>query len=96
MTDRRTFLSLVGLSAAAVAAGGSLAGCGDKATRGGTTQELDKLAGVLPEQRALTVAVPKPDIIGTRPVADGYTRFPAQLVDAIAEKPGGWRRQSGR
>lgn len=86
--DRRTFLSLLGLGAAAVAGGGVLAGCGDKATRGGTTQELDKLAAVLPEQRPLTVSVPKPDILGTRPVADGYTRFPAQLVDAVADKPG--------
>ncbi|AGZ41800.1 extracellular solute-binding protein [Actinoplanes friuliensis] len=86
--DRRTFLSLIGLSAAAVAGGGVLGGCADKATRGGATQQLDKLAGILPEQRALTIAVPKPDIISTRPVADGYTKFPARLVDAITDKPG--------
>jgi putative aldouronate transport system substrate-binding protein len=86
-TDRRRFLSLLGLGAAAVAGGGVLAGCGDKATRGGATQNLDKLSGLLPEQRPF-VGMPKPDIIGTRPVPDGYTKYPAELVDAIAEKPG--------
>jgi putative aldouronate transport system substrate-binding protein len=86
--DRRGFLSLLGLGAVAVASGGVLAGCGEKSARGGATQNLDKLSGVLPEQKALTVALPKPDIMGTRPVADGYTTYPAQLVDAIAEKPG--------
>lgn len=84
--DRRTFLSLLGLSAVAVAGGGGLAGCGDKATRGGATQNLDKLAGLLPQQQAFA-GVPKPDILGTRPVADGYTRFPASLVDAVADRP---------
>jgi len=85
--DRRGFLSLLGLSAVAVASGGALAGCGDKATRGGATQNLDKLSGLLPEQKTFP-GMPKPDIMGTRPVPDGYTKFPAQLVDAIAEKPG--------
>ena len=85
--DRRTFLGLVGLGAVAVAGTGLLGGCGDKATRSGATQNLDKLAGVLPEQKALALNIPKPDIISTRPVADGYTKFPAALVDAIADKP---------
>lgn len=86
-TDRRGFLSLLGLSAVTVASGGALAGCGDKATRGGATQDLDKLSSLLPDQKAFP-GMPKPDIMGTRPVPDGYTKFPAQLVDAISEKPG--------
>jgi putative aldouronate transport system substrate-binding protein len=86
--DRRTFLSLVGLGAVAVAGTGLLGGCGDKATRSGATQNLDKLAALLPDQKPLTLDIPKPDIISTRPVADGYTKFPASLVDAIADKPG--------
>jgi putative aldouronate transport system substrate-binding protein len=88
VTGRRTFLSLLGLSAVAVSGAGLLGGCGDKATRGGATQNLDKLAGLLPEQRALALDIPKPDVLSTRPVADGYTRFPANLVDAISEKAG--------
>jgi putative aldouronate transport system substrate-binding protein len=85
--DRRGFLSLLGLSAVAVASGGTLAGCGDKATRGGATQNLDKLSALLPEQKAFA-GIPQPDIMGTRPVPDGYTKFPATLVDAVTEKPG--------
>jgi putative aldouronate transport system substrate-binding protein len=85
--DRRGFLSLLGLSAVAVAGGGVLAGCGDKAARGGATQNLDKLSALLPEQKAFA-GIPAPDIMGTRPVPDGYSKFPAQQVDAIAEKPG--------
>ncbi|MEU8234079.1 extracellular solute-binding protein [Actinoplanes sp. NPDC048967] len=85
--DRRGFLSLLGLGAVAVASGGTLAGCGDKATRGGATQNLDKLSGLIPEQKAFP-GMPQPDIKGTRPVPDGYTTYPAELVDAIAEKPG--------
>jgi putative aldouronate transport system substrate-binding protein len=85
--DRRGFLSLLGLGAVAVASGGTLAGCGDKATRGGATQNLDKLSAVIPEQKAFP-GMPQPDIKGTRPVPDGYTKYPAELVDAIAEKPG--------
>ncbi len=87
--NRRTFLSLLGLGAVAAGSGGLLAGCGgEKAARGGAAQNLDKLAALLPEQRPLTAAIPKPDILSTRPVADGYTSFPGTLVDAIAEKPG--------
>lgn len=86
--NRRTFLNLVGLGAVAAGSGGLLAGCGEKASQGGATQNLDKLAGLLPEQRALAVNLPKPDVLSTRPVADGYTTFPANLVDAISEKPG--------
>jgi putative aldouronate transport system substrate-binding protein len=85
--DRRGFLSLLGLGAVAVASGGALAGCGEKSTRGGATQNLDKLSALIPEQKVLAGA-PKPDILGTRPVPDGYTKFPATLVDAVTEKPG--------
>ncbi|MEV7225714.1 MULTISPECIES: extracellular solute-binding protein [Polymorphospora] len=87
-TNRRTFLSLLGLGAAAVAGGGLLTGCSEKSAGGGATQNLDRLAGLLPEQRALTLDIPKPDIVGTRPVPDGYSRFPANLFDAITDKPG--------
>jgi putative aldouronate transport system substrate-binding protein len=86
--SRRTFLSLAGLTAVAAGTGGLLAGCGEKSVRGGATQNLDKLSALLPEQTALPAAIPKPDVLGTRPVADGYTRFPATLVDSVTQKPG--------
>lgn len=86
--SRRTFLSLAGLTAVAAGTGGLLAGCGEKAVRGGATQNLDKLSAVLPEQAALPASIPKPDVLGTRPVADGYTKFPATLVDSVTQKPG--------
>jgi putative aldouronate transport system substrate-binding protein len=87
VTNRRDILRLAGVSA--VAATGLLAGCGKKSTRGGATQQLDKLSGVLPELTdPAGLNIPAPDIIGTRPVADGYTKFPPALTDAISEKPG--------
>ena len=86
--SRRTFLSLAGLTAVAAGTGGLLTGCGEKAVRGGATQNLDKLSALLPEQTALPASIPKPDVLGTRPVADGYTKFPAALVDSTTGKPG--------
>jgi putative aldouronate transport system substrate-binding protein len=86
--SRRTFLSLAGLTAVAAGSGGLLAGCGEKTARGGATQNLDKLSALLPEQIAPPASIPKPDVLGTRPVADGYTKFPATLVDSVTQKPG--------
>lgn len=87
-TSRRAFLRLVGYSVTAAAGAGLLGGCGDKAAEGGATQKLDALAGVLPEAGPPPAGIPRPDIISTRPVADGYTRFPGALVDAVAQQPG--------
>ncbi|MEV6633033.1 extracellular solute-binding protein [Actinoplanes sp. NPDC051470] len=84
MTSRRTFLGV----AASVAGAGLLGGCGEKSTRGGATQQLDKLSSLIPAAKDPGLSIPPPDVVGTRPVADGYTRFPATLVDAISEKPG--------
>ncbi|MCA2213135.1 extracellular solute-binding protein [Jidongwangia harbinensis] len=85
--NRRTFLNLVGLGVAAAGTGGLLAGCGEKATQGGATQNLDKLAGLVPEHRPLALNI-KPDVLSTRPVPDGYTTFPSALTDAITDQPG--------
>ena len=71
-TSRRAFLRLVGYSVTAAAGAGLLGGCGDKAAEGGATQKLDSLAGVLPESGPLPAGIPKPDVISTRPVADGF------------------------
>lgn len=77
----------MGLGAVAVAGGGLLTGCGEKAGPNASTQDLDKLSGLLPNHKELALDI-KPDIIGTRPVADGYTKYPTNLVAAITEKPG--------
>src|SRR5689334_9095777 len=84
VTSRRTVLGI----AASIAGAGVLGGCGEKSTRGGATQQLDKLSSLIPETKEPALSIPPPDVVGTRPVADGYTRFPPALVDAISEKPG--------
>jgi putative aldouronate transport system substrate-binding protein len=87
-TNRRNFLGLIGLGAAAVAGGGVLAGCGEGSAGGsGSATDTDKLSGVLPKQQNLTLDI-KPDIVSTRPIADGYTKYPSTFVKAINEKPG--------
>ncbi|MFI9638819.1 extracellular solute-binding protein [Micromonospora sp. NPDC051925] len=85
--SRRHFLGLVGLGTAAVAGGPLLAGCSEKPTSSGTAQDLDKLSNLVPTHKDLAQGI-KPDIVGTRPVPDGYISYPGTLVDAITEKPG--------
>jgi putative aldouronate transport system substrate-binding protein len=87
-TDRRKFISLLGVGAAAVAGGGLLSGCSKEVGSTTSTQDLDKLSALVPNQRNLDLAIPKPDVLSTRPVPDGYTSFPSELFDAITEKPG--------
>ncbi|GAB3984290.1 extracellular solute-binding protein [Plantactinospora veratri] len=87
-TNRRNFLSLVGLGAAATVGSGLLAGCGGEVASTSNAQNLDKLAGLLPNPKDLPPGIPKPSIVGTRPVPDGYIEFPNTLVDAITDKPG--------
>ncbi len=87
-TTRRNVLGLLGLGAAATVGGALLGGCGGEARSTGDAQNLDRLAGLLPHQRPLPAGIPAPDIAGVRPVPDGYTDFPADLVDAVAERPG--------
>jgi putative aldouronate transport system substrate-binding protein len=90
-TNRRGFLGLLGLGAAAVAGGGVtsglLAGCGDAGSSGGSATDTDKLNALLPKQQNLALDI-KPDVLSTRPVADGYTSYPSRLVKAVNEKAG--------
>ncbi|GAA0402164.1 extracellular solute-binding protein [Micromonospora gifhornensis] len=86
-TSRRSFLSLFGLGAVAVAGGPLLSGCSEAPAGSGAAQNLDAFGHLLPTQKDLTGSI-APDIAGTRPVPDGYTRYPANLVDLITEKPG--------
>jgi putative aldouronate transport system substrate-binding protein len=87
-TNRRRFLGLTGLSAAAVAGGGLLSACGEEAGSSGGATQTDKLAGVVPNQGPMPAGLPAPDVPGTPPLASGYTTYPTNLIDAITEKPG--------
>jgi putative aldouronate transport system substrate-binding protein len=83
-TNRRNFLGLIGLGAAAVAGGGLLAGCSEKAGSKGAATQADK--GVLPTLKKMDLV--KPDLPGEGPIPDGFLSYPSNLVDAITEKPG--------
>lgn len=84
--NRRYFLRMMGLGAAATAGGGLLAGCSKEPGSRGTATDVSGLDALLPRYQPMDLV--KPDIAGTRPVADGFTRYPATLVDAITERPG--------
>jgi len=86
-TNRRNFLSLVGLGALATASGGALTACGHGSGGHGSATDTDKVGDILPRQKSLNLDV-KPDIVSTRPVADGFTTFPSRFVDAVNDKPG--------
>ncbi|GAA4671582.1 extracellular solute-binding protein [Phytohabitans rumicis] len=86
-TSRRNFLGLLGLGAAATAGGPLLAGCSEKPAGTGAAANLDKFAGLLPAQKDPALGI-SPDVKGTRPVPDGYVKYPGTLVDAITDKPG--------
>jgi putative aldouronate transport system substrate-binding protein len=76
----------MGLGAAAVAGGGALAACSKQAGGGGTATQTDKIAAVLPKYMKFDLV--QPDIPGVPPVANGFLKYPTNLVDAITDKPG--------
>lgn len=81
--DRRGFLGLVGAGVLATA----VSGCGTPpAPRTGTALGGAELAGVLPAH--VPVEFAKPDLPGVGGSPAGYLRYPAQLVEAIKDKPG--------
>src|SRR5688572_1776752 len=81
-TNRRSFLGLIGLGAAAMAGGGVLAGCSESGSGSGSATDTDKLSGVLPKQQNIALDI-KPDITSTPPIADGYTTFPSSFKKVI-------------
>jgi len=87
-TNRRTFLTLVGLGAASVAGGPLLAGCSKEAGSEGSANTADKFSSVLPTYKAQELA--KPDIPGgtLESIPDGYLQYPRDLADAVTTKPG--------
>lgn len=85
-TDRRGFLGLAALGAAAGT--GALAGCTGEARSRSAATSADKVAGVLPKFTDLSVDIPKPDIAGVRPIPDGYSAYPSGITSVISEQPG--------
>jgi putative aldouronate transport system substrate-binding protein len=94
-TDRRRFLGLAGLSAAAVAGGGMLAGCGDAKTSGGPgTTDKDQLQKLLPSYVPSDLVKPDiPSVQGANgffstPVFLSYPTNPVTTVSAVPGKGG--------
>ncbi|HYN96696.1 MAG TPA: extracellular solute-binding protein [Pilimelia sp.] len=88
-TNRRNFLTLMGLGAGAVAGGGLLAGCSEEVGRGsGQAAGVNANSGVLPKYKELGLDLPAADIKGVPPISDAYSTYPKSLVDAVAEAPG--------
>ncbi len=86
-TNRRNFLSLIALGAAATAGGGLLSACSKEAGSEGAATGGDKIASLLPRYKPMQLA--KPDIEGAlESIPDGYLKYPTNLVDAVTEKPG--------
>src|SRR5690348_3198822 len=65
---------------------GAELGCSKRAGDTSAFQSAREVAAVLPRHTPLQL-VP-PDIPGQGPIPDGYLAYPAQLVQAVREKPG--------
>ncbi|MEJ3750290.1 extracellular solute-binding protein [Actinomycetes bacterium KLBMP 9797] len=87
-TNRRKFLGIAGLGAAAVAGSGLLSACGEEAGSTGTATQTDKLAGVIPAKGEMPSGLAAADLPGVKPMPDAYSTFPTNLIDVITEKPG--------
>ncbi|KUL24534.1 extracellular solute-binding protein [Actinoplanes awajinensis] len=59
-------------------------GCSKKPGSTGSATNAEQAAGVVPTFKESTLV--QPDIKGIRPMADGYTKYPTNLVDGITEK----------
>src|SRR5262245_61133151 len=85
-TNRRSFLVLLATAAAATGSGGLLAACSKKPDHGGTATNVDALSALLPKYQPMSRVTP--DKAGTPPVANGFLKYPSNLVQAITTKPG--------
>jgi len=84
-TSRRNFLGLVGLGAASLAGTGLVTGCSKKPGSTGSATNAEQAAGVVPTFKDSNLVTP--DIKGVSPMADGYVKYPTNLIDAITDKP---------
>lgn len=85
--DRRGFLGLVGAGVLATTFGGAVTACGTpSAPQTGSALGGSELSGVLPAH--IPVDLVKPDLPGVNGSPAAYLKYPAQLVEAIKDKPG--------
>jgi len=80
---RRNFLVLLG---APIAAGGAPLGCRKGGRSKGSASNARQVSALIPKFKPLELL--KPDLPGEGPIPHGYLSYPAELVDAITEKPG--------
>jgi putative aldouronate transport system substrate-binding protein len=85
-TNRRNFLAIVGLGAAALASGGLLEACSKPAGNNGNVTNVSGVDALLPKYQALDLV--KPDIPGIPPVGNGFLHYPSNPVQGITTKPG--------
>ncbi|TCC28419.1 extracellular solute-binding protein [Kribbella sindirgiensis] len=86
-TSRRTFISLLGVGAAAAAGGATLTGCSDGGSGSSTTgraETEDKLSGLLPKY--IPYESVKPDLPGENGASPGFSHYPAELKRAVPDK----------
>ncbi|PRX96089.1 extracellular solute-binding protein [Allonocardiopsis opalescens] len=87
---RRRFLGVLGFGAAAAASGGLLSACAPSGPRpgsgGASAAAVDSLDALCPTYTPYE-ALP-PDIPGQHGAPSGFTSYPTELVQAVAETPG--------
>ncbi|WP_027345839.1 extracellular solute-binding protein [Hamadaea tsunoensis] len=83
-TDRRGFLNLVKVGVVATAGAGILAGCSEKKSNQGSVETGDD--ALLPTYKKVELV--KADVPGVPPIADGFNKYPSNLVQAVSEVPG--------
>jgi putative aldouronate transport system substrate-binding protein len=85
--SRRRFLGLVGASTAAALTAGTLAGCGSESSSGGgSASSASSLDDLIPTHIPFQGVTP--DIPGQHGAPDGFTAYPREFVQAVAEAPG--------
>ncbi|MFI7007106.1 sugar ABC transporter substrate-binding protein [Streptomyces sp. NPDC050145] len=85
--SRRTLLRSIAIGGAALAAPSVLTACSSDSSGGGSVSNAGKKAAAWPTYTPAKGATP--DLAPTAEgVQAGYTKYPAELVKAIAEKPG--------
>ncbi|TDW77771.1 extracellular solute-binding protein [Kribbella pratensis] len=85
-TRRRTFISLLGVGAAA-AGGVTLTGCSNSSSGSSTSgraETEDKLSGLLPKFIAYEPV--KPDLPGENGASPGFSHYPSELKRAVPDK----------
>lgn len=84
--DRRSLLAAGGVSAAALAAGPLLAGCGAAAGGKGSAANKSTLAKLLPEHHPRQAV--RPDIPGVDGSTPGYLSYPSTQRTTVSGRPG--------